>query len=202
MEIDNTFNVLLPLAKTWVVLMDIERIAPCMPGAEITETVDEKTYNGRVSVRLGPVALTFNGVAKFEEIDEASHQVRVSARGADPKGRGGAEAKINFSLAADGDGTRVDIHTDLQLSGSIAQYGRGAGMISDLASQLVGQFAKNLDAQLTTKGGDMATDSDGTTTAAAIEGEPMKPTVAAPISGLSLGLRVLWNAFKRFFGSS
>ena len=116
MEINNAFNVALPPAEAWAVLMDIEHIAPCMPGAEVTETVDEKTYKGRVSVRLGPVALTFDGVAQFEAIDEARRQVRVSARGADPKGRGGAEAKVNFSLAADGDGTRVDIHTDLQLS--------------------------------------------------------------------------------------
>jgi len=200
MEIDNTFNVSLPLAKAWVVLMDIERIAPCMPGAEITETVDEKTYKGCVSVRLGPVELTFAGVVQFLTIDEANHQVWVSARGADPKGRGGAEAEVNFSLTTDGDGTRVDIHTDLQLSGSIAQYGRGAGMISDLTSQLVGQFAKNLNAQLTTKGGDTATDLDGTTVA--IEAESIKPSVTAPISGLSLGLRALWNAIKRFFGFS
>ena len=200
MEINNAFNVSLPPAEAWAVLMDIEHIAPCMPGAEVTETVDEKTYKGRVSVRLGPVALTFDGVAQFEAIDEARRQARVSARGADPKGRGGAEAKVNFSLAADGDGTRVDIHTDLQLSGSIAQYGRGAGMIADLASQLVGQFANNLDAQLTAKSGDTAPASDGATTAN--DGEPVKPAVTAPISGLSLGLRVLWNAIKRFFGGS
>ena len=200
MEINNAFNVSLPPAEAWAVLMDIEHIAPCMPGAEVTETVDEKTYKGRVSVRLGPVALTFDGVAQFEAIDEARRQVRVSARGADPKGRGGAEAKVNFSLAADGDGTRVDIHTDLQLSGSIAQYGRGAGMIADLASQLIGQFANNLDAQLMAKSGDTATASDGATTAN--DGEPVKPAVTAPISGLNLGLRVLWNAIKRFFGGS
>ena len=200
MEINNAFNVSLPPAEAWAVLMDIEHIAPCMPGAEVTETVDEKTYKGRVSVRLGPVALTFDGVAQFEAIDEASRQVRVSARGADPKGRGGAEAKVNFSLAADGDGTRVDIHTDLQLSGSIAQYGRGAGMIADLASQLVGQFANNLDAQLMAKSGDTATASDGATTAN--DTVPVKPAVTAPISGLNLGLRVLWNAIKRFFGGS
>ena len=200
MEINNAFNVSLPPAEAWAVLMDIEHIAPCMPGAEVTETVDEKTYKGRVSVRLGPVALTFDGVAQFEAIDEASRQVRVSARGADPKGRGGAEAKVNFSLAADGDGTRVDIHTDLQLSGSIAQYGRGAGMIADLASQLIDQFANNLDAQLTAKSGDTATASDGATTAN--DSEPVIPVATAPISGLNLGLRVLWNAIKRFFGGS
>ncbi len=182
MEINNTFNVLLPPTEAWAALMDIEGIAPCMPGASITEVVDDKTFKGRVSVRLGPVSLTFDGTAQFEEIDETSHRARVAARGTDPKGRGGAEAKVSFSLAADGDGTRVDIHTDLQLSGSVAQYGRGAGMIADLASQLVGQFATNLNAQLAIQ-----------------DGAAAQPSAAAPISGLSLGLRVLWNAIKRLF---
>jgi carbon monoxide dehydrogenase subunit G len=200
MEIDNTFNISLPPAEAWPVLMDIVRIAPCMPGAEITEVVDEKTYKGRVSVRLGPVALTFEGVAEFEAINEASRQVKVSARGADPKGRGGAEAKVSFTLDPDGDGTRVNIHTDLQLSGSIAQYGRGAGMISDLASQLVGQFANNLDAQLTAKGGDQEFVSSGSTDQA--NAASVEQTAVVPISGISLGLRILWNAIKRFFGGS
>ena len=200
MEIHSAFNVSLPPAEAWAVLMDIERIAPCMPGAEITEVIDEKTYKGRISVRLGPVALTFEGIAKFEEIDEASHHVWLSARGADPKGRGGAEAKVSFALDADGDDTRVNIHTDLQLSGSVAQYGRGAGMISDLASQLIGQFANNLDAQLTAKGGDPAPVSDESTDAT--NAASVERTAAAPISGISLGLRVLWIAIKRLFGGS
>jgi carbon monoxide dehydrogenase subunit G len=182
--------------------MDVERIASCMPGAEIVEVIDDKTYKGRVSVRLGPVALTFGGIAKFEMIDEAGRTARVSARGADPKGRGGADAKVTFSLGpdGDGDGTRVEINTDLQLSGSIAQYGRGAGMISDLATQLVGQFATNLNAQLAAENGDAALASDGP--AEAIGTTPEEQPAAAPISGFSLGLRVLWNAVKRLFGRS
>ena len=191
MEINNTFIVLLPPAEAWAVLMDIQGIAPCMPGASITEVVDDKTFKGKVSVRLGPVALTFDGIAQFEEIDDAGHQARVSARGTDPKGRGGAAAKVNFTLVPDGEGSRVDIHTDLQLSGSVAQYGRGAGMIADLASQLVGQFATNLNARLTARGA-----------AAELATESPQPAAAVPISGISLGLRVLWNAIKRLFGAS
>ena len=200
MQLENQFAVDLPPTEAWDVLLDIERIAPCMPGAELTEIVDGRTYRGKVSVRLGPVALTFEGIAKFEEIDEASHHVWLSARGADPKGRGGAEAKVSFALDADGDDTRVNIHTDLQLSGSVAQYGRGAGMISDLASQLIGQFAKNLDAQLTAKGGEPASVSDESTDAT--NAASVERTAAAPISGISLGLRVLWIAIKRLFGGS
>ncbi len=200
MEINNEFNVSLPPAEAWAILMDIERIAPCMPGAEIIEVIDDKTYKGRVSVRLGPVALTFGGIAKFEMIDENGQRARVSARGTDPKGRGGADAKVDFSLSAAGDGTRVEINTDLQLSGAVAQYGRGAGMISDLASQLVGQFATNLNAQLAAEDGDAALALDGA--AEPTHAAPVEQPASAPISGFSLGLRVLWNAIKRLFSWS
>lgn len=202
MQIKNEFNVSLPPAETWAVLMDIERIAPCMPGAKITEVVDERTFKGQVAVRLGPVALTFGGIAEIKEIDEANKKAQVSASGSDPKGRGGANANVNFSLEDAAKGTRVEIVTDLQLSGAVAQYGRGAGMISELATQLVGQFATNLNAQLAAENNDAVTAPQADTEL----GEPAtadKPTAAAaPISGLSLGLRVLWNSIKRLFGAS
>ena len=98
MEFDNSFEVTLPPGEAWPVLMDIRRIAPCMPGAELTEVVDDKTYKGRIAVRLGPVALAFAGVVKFEELDNANHTARVRAQGSDAKGRGGANATASFSL--------------------------------------------------------------------------------------------------------
>lgn len=180
--------------------MDIERIAPCMPGAEITEIVDSETYKGKVSVRLGPVALTFGGIAKFEMIDEVGQRAIVTARGTDPKGRGGANAKVSFSLTPDGDGTLVVINTDLQLSGAIAQYGRGAGMISDLATQLVGQFSTNLNAQLAAEDAHAPSALDGHSET--ISTAPAEQPTPAPISGFSLGLRLLWNAIKRLFSKS
>ncbi len=183
MEITNSVEVPLPIAEAWVVLTDIERIAPCMPGAELTEVVSESEYKGKVSVRLGPVALSFNGTARFEEIDEAGYRARVKASGSDAKGRGGAEVVMTFSLEADGNATKVLARTNLQLSGSIAQYGRGAGMVSDLASHLVGQFAECLKTKLA---------QEKTGEAPAAEARPAKPV---PVLGL--GLRVLWNAFLR-----
>jgi carbon monoxide dehydrogenase subunit G len=92
MEFDNSFEVPLPPAEAWKVLLDIERIAPCMPGAELTEVVSKNNYKGKISVRLGPVALTFAGVVKLEDIDDNQHTARVSAQGTDAKGRGGAQA--------------------------------------------------------------------------------------------------------------
>jgi carbon monoxide dehydrogenase subunit G len=148
MEINNSFDVPLPPAEAWKVLMDIPRIAPCMPGAELTGIVDTDTYSGKVSVKLGPVALTFAGQVKFTDIDNAAHTARVKAQGKDSKGRGGAAANVDFRLEPAVAGTRVLVKTDLTLSGAVAQYGRASGMIQDVAQQLIGQFADNLRAQL------------------------------------------------------
>ena len=133
MEFDNSFEVPLPPAQAWPVLMDIRGIAPCMPGAQLTDVVDDKNYKGNISVRLGPVALTFAGVVTFEEIDNVNHTARVRAQGTDAKGRGSAQAKATFRLEPSATGSKVLVHTDLTLSGAVAQYGRGVGMIQATA---------------------------------------------------------------------
>lgn len=211
MEFDNSFEVPLPPAQAWKVLLDVERIAPCMPGAELTEIVDPETFKGKVSVRLGPVALTFQGQAKFEEIDEANRAAKVNAQGTDTKGRGGANAKVDFNLEPAGAGSKVLIHTDLQLSGSVAQYGRGVGMIQDLASHLIGQFADNLRSQIEQSGeAPVAAGEDEAAATASVKAEaapaeqaqPSQPAAAKPISGFSLMLRVLWDKIVRMVKGS
>jgi carbon monoxide dehydrogenase subunit G len=201
MEIKNSFEVPRPPAEAWKLLLDIERIAPCMPGAELLQVVDPQTYKGKVSVRLGPVALAFVGTAKFEEIDETAHHARVKAQGTDQKGRGGANAVVAFSLEPSPVGTRVNVVTNLNLSGSVAQYGRGTGMIQDVATQLIGQFASALQAMLAqekSSGPGAAASPDGAT-AGGRAAEAAPPPAAKPISGFSLMLRVLWNALLRLF---
>src|ERR1700722_15792058 len=135
MEFDNSFEVPLPPAQAWAVLLDIPRIAPCMPGAELTEIVDAKNYKGRISVRLGPVALAFAGRIEFDGIDDANHSAGVKAQGSDAKGRGAASAAAMFHVEPVATGSKVLIHTDLTLSGAVAQYGRGVGMIQATAAQ-------------------------------------------------------------------
>jgi uncharacterized protein len=149
MEFDNSFEVPLPPAQAWAVLMDVRRIAPCMPGAELTDVADPQTYKGRISVRLGPVALAFAGLVKFEDVDDTNYSARVKAQGNDAKGRGAANAVATFRLEPAGTGSKVMVHTDLTLSGAVAQYGRGVGMIQATAAQIIDQFAKNLRTQLT-----------------------------------------------------
>lgn len=212
MEFDNSFEVPLPPAEAWAVLMDIQRIAPCMPGAQLTEVVDDKTYKGKIAVRLGPVSLAFAGTVVFEEIDDVNRRARVKAQGSDAKGRGGANATAAFRLEPAGAGSKVLVHTDLALSGSVAQYGRGVGMIQATAAQIMTQFANNLKAQLATQ------PSQAAVVAAAVAAAPDPTTVAPPtpmtsqapppaakpISGFSLMAKVLWAKLLQLFrgGSS
>jgi len=201
LKFDNSFEVYLPPDQAWPVLMDVERIAPCMPGAALTEVVDDKTFKGTVSVRLGPVALTFEGEAQFEEIDETAHTASVKAQGRDPKGRGGANATVTFRLESSDAGSTVLIETDLTLSGSVAQYGRGVGMIQSVASQLIGQFAKALEDEIA---GDIHADAPPENGATSPEPKPVaedKPaTEPQAISGLSLFSAALGNWFRGLFG--
>jgi carbon monoxide dehydrogenase subunit G len=199
MEIKNCFNVPLEPAETWCVLMDIPRIAPCMPGAELLEQIDDRTYKGKVSVKLGPVALSFVGTARFETIDETKQYARVAAQGIDAKGRGGAAATVHFQLVSVPDGTRVDVTTDMTLTGSVAQYGRATGIIQGVSTQLLNQFAGNLKRSLTS--------AEPGTAVPVPSGESRTSATAAvqsatPISGLGLFARVIWDAARRFFGRS
>jgi carbon monoxide dehydrogenase subunit G len=194
-EFDNSFEVPLPPAEAWPVLMDIRRIAPCMPGAELTEIVDERTYKGKIAVRLGPVALAFAGTVAFEEIDDANRRARVKATGSDAKGRGGANAAATFRLEPAGTGSKVLVHTDLALSGAVAQYGRGVGVVQATAAQIMTQFANNLKAQL-------GQSQAPATAITLVPGRPMPavpPPPAKPISGFSLMARVLWDRIARMF---
>ncbi|HEX5281740.1 MAG TPA: SRPBCC family protein [Micropepsaceae bacterium] len=192
MLINNTFEVPLPPDQAWKVLMDIPRIAPCMPGAELTDVIDPNTYIGKVGVRLGPVALTFAGTVKFTEKDDAAHKARVNAQGKDAKGRGGAHANVDFQIEPAAAGSRVIVKTDLTLSGAVAQYGRASGMIQDVAQQLIGQFANALKTQLATS----AVASEG-----AAPAKPAAQPDAKAISGFSLLAMLIGAFFRRLTGS-
>lgn len=204
MEFDNSFEVPLPPAEAWEVLLDIKRIAPCMPGAELTEVVDENTYKGKINVRLGPVALTFAGVVKFEQIDAASYTARVAAQGTDAKGRGGANAASLFRLEPAAGGSKVVVHTNLALSGAVAQYGRGVGIIQATAAQLMNQFATRLKDQLGQDRSAPAAPAAAPTTQPsapiAPAGAPAPP--AKPISGLALIAKAMWSWIAGLFRRS
>jgi len=219
MEFDNSFDVPLAPEQAWSVLMDVPRIAPCMPGAELTEVVDPQHFKGKISVRLGPVALAFAGRVEIDSIDEAGRSARLKAQGSDAKGRGAANATATFHIEPAAGGSRVMIHTDLMLSGAVAQYGRGVGMIQATAAQIIGQFAGNLRTQLAQEppkppapvaspqepsappppASSAAPPARPAAPAAAPQATAPPPPAAKPISGFSLIARVLWQQIVSLF---
>lgn len=143
MKIDNQFSVSVPIAEAWNALTDLGRIAPCMPGAQLTGR-DGEAYLGTVKVKVGPVISEFAGTASFVEKDESSYHAIIDAKGRDSRGSGNASATITAQLRSDGPArTTVMVETDMKISGKLAQF--GSGMIAEVSSKLLGQFADSLE---------------------------------------------------------
>lgn len=188
MLIKNDFEVAEPVEKVWAFLQDIPQVASCLPGAELTENLGEDKYKGRVLVRMGPVRLQFAGTADVAERDEAAKRLVVDASGAEEKGRGQASMVVTATLSRSGRGTKVDVTQDLQLAGAAAQYGRG--MIADVSSVLMNDFAANMQDRITRLDrGESA--------------EQIAAASATPARGFALGVRAarmaLARVFRRFF---
>ena len=151
MELVHDFTVKAPIDKAYATLTDVERIAPCLPGAQLTE-VEGDTYRGLVKVKVGPITAQYKGTAKLAEVDEAGRRIVIDAAGRDTRGQGNAKATIVVTMQAEGAGTKVDVATDLSVTGKVAQFGRG--VLADVSSKLMGQFVENLERDvLTTAGG-------------------------------------------------
>jgi len=142
MEIADSFRVSTPINDTWRVLLDIEGIAPCMPGAQLQE-VDGAEYRGVVKVKVGPITAQYKGTATLAEVDEAAHRILIDAAGRDTRGQGNAKATIVVTMTEDGGGTRVEVLTDLAITGKVAQFGRG--VLDDVSAKLLRQFVENLE---------------------------------------------------------
>jgi carbon monoxide dehydrogenase subunit G len=148
-KIEDSFRVDVPVEEAWKVLLDLERIAPCLPGAQLTE-VEGDEYRGTVKIKVGPITAQYKGVAKIEEADETNRKVVLQAEGRDTRGQGNASATVTATLVPEGDGTTVNIDTDLNITGKVAQFGRG--VMADVSSKLLGQFAENLQRDVLTGG--------------------------------------------------
>jgi len=156
MEFTNQFHIPLPIEEAWKLMLDVPRILPCLPGARLTEVVGPNKYKGSVSVKLGPIKLAFDGQTELVRQDDERHIAWLQGSGLDPKGRGSAQSEFSFALTpAVGGGTDCTVTTQLQLSGAVAQYGRGSGMIAEVAGHILKQFEENLADSLQ-EGGDTA----------------------------------------------
>ncbi|MFI6620801.1 SRPBCC family protein [Streptomyces sp. NPDC050528] len=145
MRIDNEFSVGVPVERAWQALTDLEALAPCMPGAELTG-VDGDVHRGKVRVKVGPMVSQFAGTARFVERDESAHHAVISAAGKDMRGGGNASATVDARLRGEGAGTVVTVSTDLNISGRLAQF--GSGMIKEISEKLFAQFVANVETQL------------------------------------------------------
>ncbi|MBA3368104.1 MAG: SRPBCC family protein [Geodermatophilaceae bacterium] len=145
MQLEHSFTVPVPVDDAWKVLLDIEQIAPCMPGA-VLDSVDGDDFTGRVKVKLGPISLTYKGKASFVTKDEATHTAVIDAAGKDQRGNGTAAATVTATLTSEGSSTRVDVLTDLNITGKPAQFGRG--VMVDVGNKLIGQFATCVEGKL------------------------------------------------------
>lgn len=171
MKITNEFAVAVPIDEAWAVLTDLEGIAPCLPGAQLTG-VDGDVYRGRVKVKVGPVISEFAGTARFVEKDDAAYRGVIDAKGRDARSTGNASALVTAHLRPDGDRTLVSVDTDLKISGKLAQF--GSGMIKEVSGKLVAQFVANLEAKLA------ADQPTAAVPAPRTDSEPVAPSSVAP----------------------
>jgi uncharacterized protein len=226
MKLEQSFTVAAPVEKVWDALVDVERIAPCLPGAEITGQGPDGSYEGNFTVKLGPTTASYRGSLRMDSLDEASHTATMHAKGTDKRGQGGANATIVSTLREEGGETTVDVITDFTITGRLARFGRG-GMIEDISRRMMRDFSQCLQATLTSEPApvdaaeapaapapvtpgeeaDAAVASAGGAAAeasAATEAAPAParatPPPAKPIKGFSLLLSVLWERIKRLFG--
>ena len=147
MKLEQSFEVQAPIDRVWAALVDLERVAPCLPGASITGRDEDGTYHGEFQVKLGPTTAAYRGTIRIEDADEAAHRATLKARGTDKRGQGGANATIVNTLTEAGGATRVEAVTDFTITGRLAAFGRG-GMMKDISNRLMRDFATCLQTRL------------------------------------------------------
>lgn len=182
MEFDNHFTVNAPLQRVWEFLLNVQEVAPCMPGAQLTEVVSDTEYKGTVKVKLGAVQMSYKGTATIKEIDEETHTVVLVASGRETRGTGNASSTTTSRLEAEGaDRTLVNLHSQVDVSGRVAQFGRS--IMQDVASRLIGEFSRNLEAKLM-EGEDNLAPEAATPMQSDVPGEigtsPDTPTTSSP----------------------
>jgi uncharacterized protein len=177
MRIEHQFLVRAPVDRAWSYMLDVERITPCAPGAELTEVVDERTWNGKLKVKVGPVAMSFAGTVTLVGRDDQAHRAVLRAQGREQRGKGAATAVVTSRLEPAEEGTLVMLETELTITGAAAQYGRG--MIGDVSERLVQDFARCVESGILASSGAPATG-------------------APPVRAGRLGLWAIWRALARF----
>jgi carbon monoxide dehydrogenase subunit G len=197
--VDNEFTSPAPVEHLWAYLLDVERVAPCLPGAELTETIDDRNWKGKVLMKLGPVSLSFAGSVAMDERDDVGHRVVLHAKGMEQKGKGAANAIVTSWLEPGEGVTTVKMRADITLTGAVAQLSRG--LLPDISKKLTQQFADCLQASMAAS--EAAVAPNGMDAAGSNPGANPGGTHPAPsgaIGGFRLGAWALVRAVRRFFG--
>jgi uncharacterized protein len=202
-KLEQSFEVDAPLERVWETLIDVQRVAPCLPGAEVTEVDEDGTYHGTFTVKLGPTTAAYRGQLKIESLDEAARVATMRASGTDKRGQGGAKATMVSSLSErDGGATRVEVQTDFTITGRLARFGRG-GMIQDVSNRLLREFVDCLRSGLEAPEPPPA-EALGASVDAAVASTPpappealAPPAKAKPISGFRLFFGALLDRLRR-----
>ena len=200
MLIENDFTVHAPVDFLWSYLLDVERIAPCMPGAELTEVVDDKNWKGKLNAKFGPVSMSFAGSVTVQERDDVAHRIKLTAKGMEAKGKGAANASVTSWLedGPDADTTTVKMQADITLTGAAAQLSRG--LLPEISKKLTQQFADCLQESMAAA---QTASTDAADASAAAPAAP-KPVVAKPVGGIGLGISaivaVIGGFFRKLFG--
>jgi len=185
MKLEQSFEVAAPLHRVWDALIDVEHVAPCLPGAAVTGRNEDGSYNGTFSVKIGPTTATYAGKLEMETIDESAHTATMRANGTDRRGQGGAKATIHSTVSRANGGTHVEVVTDYHITGRLARFGRG-GMIEDISGRLLNEFAQRLQESL----------ADGDRGQPVEAREPV-PQPSEPLEGVSLVSSVLLDRIRR-----
>jgi carbon monoxide dehydrogenase subunit G len=195
-KLEQSFDVSAPIEEVWETLIDIERVAPCLPGAAVTGRNEDGSYSGTFSVKIGPTSASYSGKLEMENVDPAEHTATMRANGTDKRGQGGAKATIVSTLAPHDGGTRVEVTTEYAITGRLARFGRG-GMIEDISERLLREFAACLQASLTAEpaaaGGEPI---EGLPLLASVAGERARRNPAAVV-GFVAALALLALAWRR-----
>lgn len=223
MLIENSFTVPASIDVVWTYLLDVEKVVVCMPGAQLTEAIDDSSWKGKVGIKLGPVSLSFSGKVSLVERDDDAHRVVLSGSGMEQRGKGRAAATVTTTAKAVEDGTRVEVVQDLQVQGQVASMSRG--MMQDVSSKLTKQFAECLARSIVATPGDRGSEGGGAARPIPSEApaSPSRPDVAptgsparaadapasrdaseggaapagAKLNGLSLLAGALWSSLRR-----
>jgi carbon monoxide dehydrogenase subunit G len=207
LQLENSFPVAAPPERVFAYLLDVNKVAGCVPGAELSEVVDPSTFKGKVKIKVGPVTVAYNGTARIVDRDDSTHSASIEAEGRETTGPGSARATAHMSVVPDGAGSTVKIVTDYNVAGRVAQFGRG--VMEDVSRRLVGEMAACIAANIEAEephspstAGATSGDGPGATTPSTSASAPARaPGTARPVNAFGLLFSVLWARLRGLFGS-